>query len=165
MTSRKLLPLTPLLLALLGLFLLAQTLPAYSQGNPAADLVLHKAVTPLTALAPGDAIQYTLTFSNAGVLTATEVLITDTLPSLLTDVTVASNLPITATGHDAWIVGFLPPGAGGTITLTGHVSPALISELTFTNTATITSPITDTQPTNNTSSVVSEVNLPPVVDA
>ncbi|NUM48845.1 MAG: VCBS repeat-containing protein, partial [Anaerolineales bacterium] len=92
------------------------------------------------------------------------VLISDTLPILLTDLTVTSTLPLTPTGH-AWAVGSLPPGAGGIITLTGHVSPALTSELTFTNTATISTPITDTQPANNTSFVVSEVNLPPVVDA
>ena len=151
-------------LAGLGLVLWSTALPVHSQGSPATDLVLQKSVSPVTVLEPGDPIQYTLVFSNVGVLTATDVLITDTFPVLLTDVSVTSTLPLTPTGT-AWAVGTLPPGAGGIITVTTTISPLLSSELTFTNTATITSPVTDTQPANNTSFVVSEINLPPVVDA
>ncbi|NUM48846.1 MAG: DUF11 domain-containing protein, partial [Anaerolineales bacterium] len=104
MLQRKLSRLFSFFFAGLGLLLWGTLLFAHSQGNPAADLTLQKSVAPLTALAPGDALQYTLTFSNSGILTATEVLISDTLPILLTDLTVTSTLPLTPTGH-AWAVG------------------------------------------------------------
>ncbi|MCP4543571.1 MAG: DUF11 domain-containing protein [Chloroflexi bacterium] len=45
----------------------------------AVDMVIHKAVTPAQA-APGDPITYTLTYSNAGDVLATGVVITDIVP-------------------------------------------------------------------------------------
>ena len=106
-------------------------------------------------LAPGDPITFTLAFSSTGLFTATEVLITDPLPTefLLTAV-LSSGVAITDTGaipSFVWQVADLAPGAGGVITLSGVVSPSLTHPQIITNTATITSPA-DTTPANNTAS-------------
>ena len=89
---------------------------------------LSKVVAPSVAM-PGQAITYTLAFSNAGTASATEVLITDTVPAdHLTNVTyTVSGAAITDTGYIpafVWEVEDLAPGAGGVITITATVDPA-----------------------------------------
>ncbi|MCB0020062.1 MAG: DUF11 domain-containing protein, partial [Anaerolineales bacterium] len=48
--------------------------------GPSVDLAINKS-SALTSLSPGDTVTYTLTFSNSGTITATGVVITDTLPA------------------------------------------------------------------------------------
>jgi uncharacterized repeat protein (TIGR01451 family) len=127
--------------------------------GPAADVRISKVVTP-TVVAPGQAVSgepltYTLTFSNAGLITATGVVITDTIPVSVThsSLTVDSNVPITVTGNISyvWKVVDLAPGAGGIITITGVLSDSLTSG-PFTNTAAITTTSMESDITNNSSS-------------
>jgi uncharacterized repeat protein (TIGR01451 family) len=101
---------------------------------------------------PGDTLTYTLIFSNIGNSTARDVVITDIVPSLLTGLNVDSSVPITDTGHMpgyVWSVQDLPPDAAGIITITGQISMALSSTISFTNVATITSMAIETDTTNN----------------
>ena len=56
---------------------------AYEAPPPSADLSITKSVSPTTAQ-PGDTITYTLTVSNAGPNTASNVSVSDTLSSFLT---------------------------------------------------------------------------------
>jgi uncharacterized repeat protein (TIGR01451 family) len=118
----------------------APDLGAYEY-TPPADLVIRKTVTPVTA-SPGDAITYTLTFSNAGWDTATSVFITDIVPVsvsvkgiISTGVTITdtSTMPPTYT----WEVQDLTSGASGVIIITGVLSKPLAAGV-FTNTAEIT---------------------------
>ena len=136
----------------------------YPGGPAGVDLRLTKAVTPTTAT-PGQAITYTLTFSNAGIVTATNVVITDLMPAgQVSDSSyIHSGAVITPTPGItySWQVADLAPGVGGVITITGVLSPDLQAGV-FTNTATITSTTAEANTTNNTSAVGVTINLPPV---
>ena len=133
------------------------------------DLSIVKTVTPSTA-APGETITYTLTFSNAGGVTATGVVITDSVPVSVTHPTVigSSGAAITLTGsapHFVWKVANLAPGQGGVITLTGVLSEPLAAGV-FTNTAEIACAETEGDETNNSSDAALTVqNVAPVADA
>jgi uncharacterized repeat protein (TIGR01451 family) len=120
-----------------------------------ADLSVVKSVTP-TLVVPGTAITYTLVFSNEGSLTATEVLITDSVPtSYVANVTYTATLPITSTGSVpyVWAVDDLAPGETDLITVTGIVSPGLRDTTGFTSTARISSSAMEVITANNSSSV------------
>ena len=88
--------------------------------------------------------------------TATSVLITDTVPTLLTNVGyIGSGAAITPTGGVSytWQVQDLAPGQDGVITVTGVVSPSLTPGEFIENTTTITTSAVDGDLGNNTSSV------------
>ncbi len=125
------------------------------------------------AVSPGDAITYTLTFSNAGPGTANDVIINDGVPADITITGVfSSGAAITQTNGSpnfAWSLGNLAAGSNGVITLTGIVSnnQSLIGT-TLTNTASITAS-NDTDASNNDAAaavqIVAPPNMPPVADA
>jgi len=125
----------------------------YHNDDCSADMALVKTAMPQVA-APGDAIAYTLAFSNSGTLTATQVVITDTLPpSVVTTLVVSSGAAITDTGASppyVWQVQDLAPGESGVITITGVLTTGLPSGSVITNTATIAASA-DCDPTNNAS--------------
>ena len=145
--------------------------PAYKVNTVwrgAADVGVVKRVAPASA-APGQAITYTLSFSNTGPNLATGVVIRDSIPlsvtiSRVTSSTVGSGVVITQTSagpNFAWAVSDLAVGAGGVITLTGTLIPsaALIGPQ-ITNTATITASNDITVTNNSSSAAVNVVGLP-----
>ncbi len=87
---------------------------------------------------PGNLISYTLVYTNAGVFTATNVLITDTLP-----------ISITASVPTTWNIGTLSGGSGGVIILTATLDSQLSGSTWLTNTALIASNEVDAYPGNN----------------
>jgi uncharacterized repeat protein (TIGR01451 family) len=103
------------------------------------NVALVKTVSPAAAL-PGEAITFTLTFVNRGHLTATHVVVTDSIPAFLWGTSVlSSGVAITDTGHAlpyVWAVQDLAPGQGGAITLTGQLTVPL-AEGVYSNTAAI----------------------------
>jgi uncharacterized repeat protein (TIGR01451 family) len=117
----------------------------------APDLVLDKEVQPSTFVFAGDPITFTLSFGNAGDITATQVLISDVVPSEVIGARFDSSRPVTPTGSLSytWHVGDLPPGEAGVITLTGVVSPDLARGYDFANRAVITSLMTESRTGNN----------------
>ena len=130
--------------------------------NEAADLDIIKSVTPSTAQ-PGDTITYTLTFSNAGAVAAAGVVITDSIPISLTNVSVVSSgVAITDSGASpayVWNVQELAPGQGGLITITANISSSLAAG-TFTNTASIATTAVDIDAGNNSSSAGVQIPTP-----
>jgi uncharacterized repeat protein (TIGR01451 family) len=123
---------------------------------PGADLGIAKAVTPTDAIVPGKSITYTLTFSNTGGATATGVVISDTIPAPLSNVTFqASEAILSQTGSVPyrWSVRNLATDEGGAITITGIVSPALTERTIITNTAEIISDVPEDDIRNNSSAV------------
>lgn len=96
------------------------------------DLRLTKSVTPTTAQ-PGDAVTYTLAFSNTGPGTARGVVLTDTVPVTVSVTAVlSSGASITDTGATppyVWQIADLAAGEGGVITLTGVLSDSLPASL------------------------------------
>ncbi len=111
---------------------------------PACDLEITKSVVPPGPVIPGQVLTYTLTFSNAGPVTATGVVITDVVPITLTNVCFTSNgVTITPTSGItySWTVQDLAIGTTGTINITGVISPGLSADVVLTGTTTITATI------------------------
>lgn len=121
------------------------------------DLALSLTVTPPT-LTPGQALTYTLIYTNAGPAVANAV-ITDIVPVELTNVGfISSGAPITPLGGltYVWQVAGLLPGTGGVISITGVVSPSLAPGTVLTNTAQIAT-VSDSNASNNTAEVETTV--------
>ena len=121
------------------------------------DLSLNKTVDPGTA-GPGGSITYTISFSNSGLMTATNVVITDSVPVSVTHNSLnvsSSGATITATvgSNFVWQVQDLAPGQGGIITVTGQLSNSLPHDHVFMNTAVIASAGIDSEPGDNSSSI------------
>ena len=125
------------------------------------DLALVKTVTPSSAK-PGEAITYTLSFENRGDGTASDVLITDTIPvSMTASSVISSGAVITQTSASyVWEVADLATGQSGVITITGVVSHALSVDSIITNTAVIGTSSFDSDPNNNTSQVPLTITVP-----
>jgi uncharacterized repeat protein (TIGR01451 family) len=125
-----------------------------------SDLVVGQTVSPGSLVPAGAPLTYTLRFGNAGGSIATNVVITDVLPSELDSIGVQSTLLLTPTGDAprSWHIGDLGPMQGGTITITAVVRPALSQGTTITNTASIAGDgIEDTR--NNTAAVTTTVPM------
>ncbi|MBE2199413.1 MAG: lamin tail domain-containing protein, partial [Anaerolinea sp.] len=130
---------------------------------PAVDLGLSKTVTPATPRLPGQAITYTLHFSNAGPGTAVNVTLDDPFPLTLSHVTTGYSgaaISLVPGSRFTWNITALDPGSSGVITLTGIISPDLNTHQTITNTAVITTTSIDSNPANNTAQVSSAIILP-----
>jgi uncharacterized repeat protein (TIGR01451 family) len=102
------------------------------------NLTLTKTVSPASA-APGDAITYTVAFTNTGVDPATAVVITDSLPAALPNPAWSSSgvtlTPIPGQTY-AWTAPDLAQNDGGVITLTGVLSSPLAAG-SISNTVTV----------------------------
>ncbi|HSM57030.1 MAG TPA: Calx-beta domain-containing protein [Candidatus Sulfomarinibacteraceae bacterium] len=109
---------------------------------PISNISLTKSSAVAAPLLPGEPVTYTLTFGNQGPGAGSNVVITDTVPGALTNVAyLSSGVPLTTTSELPslrWRAGDLLPGATGTITLTGAVSPTLSTDTVLTNTAGVT---------------------------
>jgi uncharacterized repeat protein (TIGR01451 family) len=104
--------------------------------NP--QLALSKSVNRSSAK-PGEAITYTIAFSNTGDATAANVVITDDLSANISGASVSSSgVTITQApgSRYIWQVQDLLPNQGGVITITGVLSKPLAAGV-FTNTATM----------------------------
>jgi uncharacterized repeat protein (TIGR01451 family) len=127
--------------------------------NLATDLAITKRVSP-AAVAPGDTITYTLTYTNVGTRIAFAPGLTDVIPSTLINLAVSSSgteITTTAGTSFSWSIADLAPGAGGTITITGQVNNTVAAPVTITNSATIASWVGDPALANNTSEAALQV--------
>ena len=118
----------------------------------ACDVSIQKQVVG-SDLKPGDRVTFTLSIANQGGMVATGVVVTDSVPSQVLSPTFASNIAITRTGvlTYVWNVGTLGVGQSGVITIYGRIDPSLPSDLSFTNSASISAQ-QDYVSSNNTSS-------------
>ncbi len=123
-----------------------------------ADVSIAKTARPVDPVLPGDWITYTLVFSNSGPAAATNVVITETIPNGLINVTYfTSGVDINETGSLPYVwqvVGPLLSGTVGYITIEAQIDPGFSwpAESTLFNTATITTTLLDTQSINNSDS-------------
>ncbi|MBE9506563.1 MAG: DUF11 domain-containing protein, partial [Chloroflexi bacterium] len=128
------------------------------------DVAITKAVTPTGALENGDWLTFTLVYSNAGPATASNVVITDALPSGLTNASYTSvGAAIVETGSFSytWQVADLTAGQGGIITITAQITNTWPLTHTLVNTATI-SALFDHDPSNNQAAVMVPLTGPTV---
>jgi uncharacterized repeat protein (TIGR01451 family) len=131
----------------------------WALGLPAADLNIVKRVAGPATFNAGDLITFTLTIANSSDITATQVVVTDVVPSQVLTPAVASTLAITRTGllTYAWNVEPLAAGRSGVITISGRINSVLTAPFTLVNSASIAG-AEDNTPGNNTSSVTVIVN-------
>jgi uncharacterized repeat protein (TIGR01451 family) len=115
------------------------------------DLSITKSTTAPNAFG-GNPITYTLAVSNAGPSVANTVSVTDTLPAGASFVSASGSgwTCNNVAGVVTCTVATLPTGAAPVINLT-IVAPAVVSAGTLSNTATVSSSTTDTNPANNSS--------------
>ena len=124
----------------------------------AADLSIQK--TAGTAVAGGP-VSWSITVRNGGPSNATDVTVADSVPGSVSALTATFGTvatPCTLTGNDiSCAIGTLAPAAVVTITVTGTLA-ASYTGLTLANTATVSSPTTDPNPANNSSTVSTPVS-------
>ncbi|RNI26228.1 T9SS type A sorting domain-containing protein [Rufibacter latericius] len=104
--------------------------------KPTADVAVTNVITSpaKTTYANGDEVTYTVTVTNIGPSAATNVVVTDKLPTSLTFVS-ATNSTGTGTYNaeaGTWSVGTLANGASATLTLVGRVNQSAIITTTAT---------------------------------
>jgi uncharacterized repeat protein (TIGR01451 family) len=108
-----------------------------------------------TIVEAGDSVSFTLTYVNDSAGPATNVVITDTLPISLTNVSYTSTgAVITPTGATSytWQVADLAQGQGGAITVMGTVLTNTVLGAVISNTACITATVLDPYPDDNCAS-------------
>lgn len=132
--------------------------PALALNVLPADLSLSKKAGPPGIALAGEAITYTLSFANAGPVTARGVVLSDDLPEALQDPTfVSAGAAITpvAGSRLAWNVADLAPGEGGVVIITATISRGFSGALT--NTARIQSNTREATPADNEARLVTQV--------
>ncbi len=113
------------------------------------DVAITKS-SAVTQVIPGKNITYTLSYTNSGAITATNVIITDTLPvDAVYDS--ASVSPVQTTTGVVWNVGDVPSGTTSVITLVATLPATATTNCgqTITNSALIDTATTETNPGNN----------------
>ena len=124
---------------------------------PQVDVAIVKTDSPDPIVA-GNQLTYTLALTNNGPQTATNVVVTDTLPAGTTFVSATSNLGTVTElgGVVTGNVGTMTNAQTATITIIVGISAAQTTSIT--NTATVTASELDTDTTNNSSSTATAVN-------
>lgn len=124
--------------------------------NPAIDLVIDKAASPTSVIAGNDLV-YTMTITNDGPSTATNVQFTDTLPAgvTVTNVTSSQGSVSNDNGVVSGNLGTLAADATATVTITVGVNSTTTGSLT--NTASVSADETELITTNNQDSVTTTV--------
>ncbi len=110
-----------------------------------ADLSITKSESADPVVA-GNQLTYTLSVSNAGASTATDVTVTDAVPAGTTFVS-ASGGGTESGGTVTWDLGNLASGASTSVSMTVDVAPGRDADLS--NTASVTSATSDPDPSDN----------------
>ena len=122
------------------------------------DLGIVKTATP-NPVNVGGQLTYSLVVTNNSLVTATNVTIVDTLPTGFAYFSASGQNSATISGNIlTFYLGTIAGQATDTITVVGEVTAAAAN--TITNTATVSSDQPDSDPSNNTSSVVTTVDRP-----
>jgi uncharacterized repeat protein (TIGR01451 family) len=119
---------------------------------PGVDLAVTKVASPLHAF-EGRNLTYTIGVTNKGVLTSTGVTLTDVLPAGMAFVSTSANFSGYNPKTGILNLGTLASG----VTITGTIVVHPLAEGPITNTATVASTSTDTNPADNTASVTTQV--------
>lgn len=137
------------------------TASADLQVNPEANLTITK--TGSDTVIAGNQITYTITATNNGPDPAANVIISDTFPLGISDISWTANYtggasgPTSGTGNLNINLGTFPVGGSCIITLNGTVSPSIPADTILSNTVTITTSAHISDPANATDTVTTTV--------
>ncbi|MCL4301920.1 MAG: DUF11 domain-containing protein [Anaerolineae bacterium] len=124
-----------------------------------ADIAIRK-TGPAQAI-PGQPILYNLTVENNGLIPATEVIVTDTLPSAISYTTHSASITPTVSGSQiVWDFGTLAAQTSQSFALIGQVTGTVAAGQQFSNTVRVTSLTSDDNSNNNTQTVTATVIAP-----
>jgi uncharacterized repeat protein (TIGR01451 family) len=114
-------------------------------------LLLSKAVSPTTPIAPNDVLTYTLTLTNDGTGSATNIVVTDAIPANTTYVAGSASPAATLSGGSLrWSIPSLAAQTGMTLTFQVRANTGLgVGTYTITNTASVVSAEITTPVTSN----------------
>jgi len=138
--------------------------------NPLADLSITKTDSPDPAFI-GSSLTYTIVVTNNGPSPATAIMVSDTLPATVNFASIVAPAGATcttpavgATGTvNCTLAGMLNSGATATITIVTTTTAASVPSVS--NTATVTSAITDPNAANNSATATTTVStVPPATD-
>ena len=126
-------------------------------GTGSADVSVNMTGTP-SSVSQGDTLTYTLTVNNGGPNTATNVTLTDPLPSGVTYASVSTTAGTCsqASGTVTCLLGTMSNGGFATVTLLAAAG----APNTVTNTASVTADQNDPNTSNNSSSVTTAIASP-----
>jgi len=130
--------------------------------TPIADLAITKTDTP-DPVAVASNITYTITVTNNGPSAATGVTVTDNVPANVTFVSATGSGVVTCTQVGGVItcnVGTLASGASASATVVVRTTALG----TVTNTASVTTAVTDPTPGNNSATATTAVSVAPATD-
>jgi uncharacterized repeat protein (TIGR01451 family) len=127
-------------------------------GGGGADITVTKTVNKTSANV-SDTLTYTITATNNGLDPATNVSVSDLLPSTLTFVSATSTAGNYSSSTGVWTIGNMDHSTSVTLTITATINSGTAGS-TISNTANITASSTDPNPGNNTSTVTTTVNTP-----
>jgi uncharacterized repeat protein (TIGR01451 family) len=136
------------------------TSTAVTQVDISADVAVQKTVTPDTGVLVGQQVTFTVSVSNNGPNTATNVIVTDVLPAGLVPGTATPSQGTYNPATGRWTIGALPVGAPA-VTLTIPATVTLPGSLT--NTATKTGQ-QEPDPNSANDSAVASINAAPSAD-
>lgn len=120
-----------------------------------ADISVVKTAAPSPA-EPGNTLTYTITVANAGPSDSENVVLTDDIPSILSNVEYSINGGGTfSPWNGSLALGTFAAGESRSILIRGILSPSVSSEIV--NTAVVSSSTPDPDPDNNTSTIVTPV--------
>ena len=122
---------------------------AYERPYPTDLHISLKANTP-DPIRPGDAVSYTIQYTNNSAGTAYQAVITQQIPAALTQISYDVPVSATISGNGySWNLGNLALAETGMITVYGRVSATLQSNIALTLTTGINSQGTETTPNDN----------------
>ncbi|MBN1219535.1 MAG: DUF11 domain-containing protein [Anaerolineae bacterium] len=127
---------------------------SFANAVSCADLVITKTATSV-AVSFGRVTTFTIAYQNTGAYTATNVVITDVLDSIVNYITDTLGGAVTSTGLVTWNIGNVGPGASNSFDIGLQIDPATTcppAGLTFTNTAQIGSGMPEQNTGDNISS-------------
>lgn len=124
----------------------------------ATDLAITKSDSP-DPVAAGDLLTYTLNVANSGPSTATNVVVTDTLPAGVTYLANSDSCVEAPAGTLTCSLGTLASGANTSFTINVRVPADYLAGSTanITNTATVAADQADPDPANNTATATTQV--------
>ena len=136
--------------------------PATSLNVLPAELDISISVEPDEAVFAGAVLTYTINYTNTGLATAHNVVISDMLPNMLLNPTVSSSgsgITPQSGSRFIWDVDDLEEGQGGTITITTQIDPTYIGVIA--NQASISTSARETEVTDNQAGpILTHVNIP-----